>query len=52
MPKEAQDLRVHGISFEDAVKRIAAPRLPATKAVQKSAKNALVGRGKRLKRKG
>jgi hypothetical protein len=39
MPKEAQDLRVHGISFEDAVKRMTAtPPMPSIKAAQKSAK--------------
>jgi hypothetical protein len=40
MPKEAQDLRIHGINFEDAVKRmIAAPPPPILKKAtqQKSA---------------
>jgi len=42
MPKAAQDLRVHGVTFEDAVKRmIAAPRMPPPKIRQKSAANAM-----------
>jgi hypothetical protein len=37
MPK-AIDLRLHGISFEDAMKRfIAAPPMPSSKSAKKSA---------------
>lgn len=36
MPKQAEDLRVHGVSFEDAVKRmIAAPPPPTSKKAKR-----------------
>ena len=43
MPKPAKDLRLHGVKFEDALKRIlAAPPMPqkaAKKAIKKLRRN-------------
>jgi hypothetical protein len=41
MPKQAEDLRVHGVSFEQAVKRmIATPPPPTSKKAKLAAKPA------------
>jgi len=37
MPKQAEDLRVHGVSFEDAMKRMIATPPPPTSKKSKAA---------------